>query len=224
MPSKFLLPVEDDGKVSERIFNNASLYYGSAFSSNYNIEYNQSNFDYLSMKFWNETINNCYFKYNFSTDGIMTYNEIYCPPIPFVNLTLYSRPAQLPPEFSFTTEHDTLTVDSTDIKLNVSIMDADNNNDGVIDTDYLYRVKTGSTWTDWASILPLIDYDLGSVGAGSYNITLEVKNMYGVTQEEIIIQYIPGDQDAIPGSLALLVALMLTLGVFIILFRYRKKG
>ncbi|MFX0030275.1 MAG: hypothetical protein ACFE8B_13775 [Candidatus Hermodarchaeota archaeon] len=142
-------------------------------------------------------------------------------------MSIYSQPAQLPPVFSFTTEDEVLVVNSTDIDLKVDITDADNNNDGVIDTDYQYRALNGSTWTSWASIPPLININLGSVSAGNYTITMEVKNMYGTTQEQIEIQYQPpGDGDGeppIPGYSPILLSIAILIGVSSLILKNRVK-
>ena len=142
------------------------------------------------------------------------------------NLTLYSQPAQLPPVFSFSTEDDILIVNSTDIALKVTIAAADNNNDETIDTDYQYRVVKGSTGTSWALIPPLIDIDLGLVSAGNYMVSMEVKNMYGTTQEQIEIQYDPpgdGDSPEIPGYSIILISIAFLIGVSFLIFKNRMR-
>jgi hypothetical protein len=218
-----LLPVEIDGKVSENILNNASSLWEGYLLSGYTFEQKQVYPNLYSLAFWNETYNNAYIHCNYTDDGLLASSR--CEFLPFGNLTLYSQPAQLPPLFSFTTEFDTLNVNSTDIALKVAIIAADNNNNGVIDTDYQYRVLNGSTWTSWASIPPLIDIDLGSVPAGNYTVSMEVKNMYGITQEQIEIQYDPpGDgEEPIPGYSTILISIALFIGVSFLIHKYRKK-
>ncbi|MBY9015194.1 MAG: hypothetical protein KGD68_05825 [Candidatus Lokiarchaeota archaeon] len=186
----FIIPVETNGIVSLPILNNVSLFYEGLLSS-MNLEHKQVFPSIYSMAFWNTTVNDAYFKANYTEDGIITNFETYL--IPAVgNLTLYSQPAQLPPDFSFTAEGGAFIVDSPYFKIETTINDADNNNDGVTDTDYLFRIlNNGSTWTSWATPTSLLDWDLGAVAAGNYNITMQVKNMYGVTQEQITIEYIP---------------------------------
>jgi len=146
------------------------------------------------------------------------------------NITLYSQPAQLPPAFSFTTESGSLSVNTTDFKLNITITDADNNNDGIVDTDYQYRIQNGSTWSAWASPPSQLDWDLGAVADGSYPITMEVKNMYGVTQQQITIQYTaPGGDDdgdgeeAIPSYPIAIISLVAIFSVSLIILKHRKK-
>ncbi|MFX0138288.1 MAG: hypothetical protein ACFFDN_31900 [Candidatus Hodarchaeota archaeon] len=212
-----IIPVENDGKVSVQILNNVKDWWSEMLSYE-KFEHNQTYHSIYSIAFWNES-NNGYLNINYTDDGILTKWESYNTPMG--NLTLYSQPAQLPPVFSFTTELGTLTVKSTEIKLNISVTDADNNNDGEIDNDYLFRILNGSTWTDWASIPSLLDWDLGDVPAGNYNVTIEVKNMYGVTQEEITIQYKP--DVFIPGYSTLLVVMTLIFCVSIIMHKYMKK-
>ena len=136
-----------------------------------------------------------------------------------------SQPAQLPPKFSFTTEDGVLEINSTDLKLIANITDADNNNDGLVDNDYLYRLQIDSTWTNWTTISSLINHDLSSITSGTYQVTMEVKNMYGVVQDQITIQYTapPPISTSIPGYSTLIIAVILVLGVSTILFKFRKK-
>ncbi|GAH95939.1 unnamed protein product, partial [marine sediment metagenome] len=37
-----------------------------------------------------------------------------------------------------------------------------------------------------------------SAPAGNYTLTVEVKSMYGITQEQIEVEYTPSSEDAIP--------------------------
>ena len=223
----YIIPVENDGKVSLPILTNISLYVGMLLADN-NFEHQQVYPSKYSIAFWNSS-NNAYFNLNYTDDGILNKWESYI--VPMGNLTLYSQPAQLPPDFSFTTEDDILIVNSTDFKLTLAITDADNNNDGVTDMDYLFRILNGSTWTDWATPLSIplsiIDWDLGAVPAGNYSITMEVKNMYGVTQEQITIQYtppkVPSDEEVISGYPILIVSIVTLLCILIIFYNYRKK-
>ncbi len=218
----FLIPVENDGKVSLQILNNVSTFLAPMMAS-MGLDSYQVYPSLYSIAFWNTTN---YFHLNYTDDGVLSQwvSDLFL----IGNLTLYSQPAQQAPVFSFTAEDDTLIVNSTDFKIETTITDADNNNDEVPDTDYLFRILNGSTWTSWATPTSLLDWDLGSVAAGNYTITMEVKNMYGVTQEEVIFEYIPptvstdGDE-LISGYPIFLVSMVAILGMSIIIYRYRKK-
>ncbi|KKL93837.1 hypothetical protein LCGC14_1870710 [marine sediment metagenome] len=217
----YLLPVEDDGKVSQRILENVSSYI-----SNYGIrgwEFNETYLNPASITFWNETFNNRFWYINYTEKGIFASNRWDF--IPVGNMTLISVPAQLPPEFSFSTEDSILDITSSNIKLKVNITDVDNNNNGVIDTDYQYRILINSAWTNWTTLPALIDYNLSSIPSGSHQITVEVKNMYGITQEQIIVQYTaPPPDNGISGYSTMLIAILLFFSASIILFRHRKKS
>ena len=190
-------------------------------------EHNATYPNIYSVYLWNETNNYAYNKLNFTENGQLINFEVFnIPTLP--NVTLISRPAQLSPIFTFSTEDDILAVNSTDLKLIVDTTDADNNNDKVIDADYQYRIYNGTVWTAWAAIPPLINYDLGPVAAGNYDITMEVKNMYGVASHQIQIQYTPpGDGDggipAIPGYSIVLISIALLIGVSFLIQKNRKK-
>ena len=220
----FLIPVENDGKVSLRILNNVTTFLTPMFASMY-LDSHQVYPSICSIAFRNTTTNE-YFHLNYTDDGVLTQWESNIMMIG--NLTLYSQPAQLPPDFSFTAEDDTLIVNSTDFKIETTITDADNNNDGDTDADYLFRILNGSTWTNWAVPTSLLDWDLGSVAAGNYTITMEVKNMYGVTQEQVTFEYIPpvvstDGEGFVSGYSIFLVSMVAILGIIIITYRYRKK-
>ncbi|KKM43472.1 hypothetical protein LCGC14_1563100 [marine sediment metagenome] len=218
----FFLPVEDDGKVSQSILDNVLSYF---LDNSVKWEHNQTDINYYSISTWNTTINNFFIRYNYTDRGIQTKYLIWGGVIPFPNRTIVSWPAQLPPEFSFTTEDGVLNINSANIKLNVSIVDADNNNNGITDTDYLYRILIDSTWTNWTTLPALIDYDLSSIPSGSHQITVEVKNMYGITQEQIIVQYTaPPPDNGISGYSTILISILLFFSASIILFRHRKKS
>jgi len=217
---------EDTGEVSGDILSNYSYFIGLTFSQ-VNVTFENSAIypNSFSVQLWNTTYNNAYIRVNFTERGIlnkMEGNLIFN----MFNMTLYSKPAQLPPDFSFTTETGILTIDTKDFKLNITINNADNNNNGIIDTDYLYRVFNGTGWTTWAPIPNLIDFDLGSdaIEAG-YGITIEVKNMYGVTQEQILVYYNLPDEtsETISGYLIFLVSIIAMLGVSVIIYKYHKK-
>ena len=157
-----------------------------------------------------------------SADGIMTSYISYL--LPFGNLTLFSQPAQLPPTFSFSTETGELEIDTKEIKLNITISDSDNNNDGEIDTDYLYRILNGSIWTDWASPTDQVDLNLGDISGGDYVITMEIKNMYGITQEQITITYTPPEEGIISSYPFSVISIVFVLCVSIIIISVRKKA
>jgi len=221
-----IIPVENDGKVSPSILGWLSVFLEGMFLAEDNLEHLYIYNSIYSIAFWNESYNNAYIYFNWTDDGILMKYESNI--LTKGNFTLYSQPAQLPPIFSFTTEHDTLNVNSTDTDLKVAITDADNNNDEVTDTDYLYRIFYNSTWTSWAAIPTLIDFNLGSVPAGNYTVTMEIKNMYGVTQEQIEIQYIPLDEGddgspKIPGYSIILISIAFFTGASFLIHKNRKK-
>ena len=220
-----IIPVANDGKVSPAILDSLSVYLGM-FLTGENLENSSIYESIYSIAFWNESFNDAYVYFNWTDDGVLAKWESNI--MAMGNLTLYSQPAQLPPVFSFSTEDDILIVNSTDIDLKVAITAADNNNDEIIDTDYQYRVLNGSTWTSWASVPPLIDIDLGSVPAGNYMISMEVKNMYGITQEQIELQYDPSgnggeDSPEIPGYSTLLISIAFLIGISFLIFKNRKR-
>ena len=221
-----IIPVADDGKVSEHILNNVTFLFDGWFVSwEINFEHNATYYNKYSFHYWNSSYNNGYLIANFTDDGILKLLEHTCMNFEMPNITLISEPAQEAPDFDITTEHDTLTVNSTEFKLNITITDADNNNNGEIDTDYLYRIQNGITWTDWATPPDLLDWDLGDVEAGNYTITMEVKNMYGVTQKEETIEYVPPKKKSpvIPGYNLLLITLFTIITSAIIVRKRRKK-
>ncbi len=220
-----IIPIDDSGKVSAQILQNVSNWVGGVHLEDYPFQNNATYPNIYSIRYWNSTD---YFMVNFTDDGIFKKLEHTLLTLQMPNVTLMSQPAQLPPDFSFTTETESLTVNSTDFKLNITITDADNNNDGEIDTDYLYRIQNGTEWSDWATIPDLLDWDLGDVEEGSYDITVEVKNMYGVAQEEITIEFTlpeePGDGDGIiPSYPIALISIIVLFSISIIIHKYRKK-
>ncbi|MFX1573649.1 MAG: hypothetical protein ACFFB0_12940 [Promethearchaeota archaeon] len=221
-----IIPVEANGIVSEQILDNVSdfIEIGFAFFG-FTFEHYAVYPDIYSFAHWNSSYNNAYFYANFTNDGITKSVNHNLGPSFYPNITLMSQPAQLPPEFSFTTEHDTLTVNSTEFKLKINVTDADNNNDGKVDTDYLYRIQNGTEWSNWTTIPNLLDWDLGDVEAGSYGITVEVKNMYGVTQKEITIEYEPPKKKPgiIPSYPIALISIIVLFSISIIIHKYRKK-
>ena len=221
----FLIPVENNGIVSLPILNNVSVYWEMSVAY-YRFEEQQIFPNINSFRFWNVS-NNVYISLNYTDDGILTRIEMDLGPFPTMgNWSLYSQPAQLPPSFSFTTESGNLNVNSTDLKLVVDITDADNNNDGIIDTDYQYRIYNGAVWTAWAAIPSVIDYSLGSVSDGNYDITMEVKNMYGVTSKQIQVQYTAPSGNGtppIPGYSIVITSIALLIGISFLIQKNRKK-
>ena len=230
-PLPFIIPVENNGIVSLSILNKVSAFYELALAPS-EYEHHQVYPIIHSIGFWNSS-NNAFYHLNYTDDGILNRREVYTPstvPMAGGNWSLYSQPAQLPPSFSFTTESGSLNFNTTDFKLNITIIDADNNNDQEIDTDYLYRIRNGTTWTDWTVPLSQLDWHLGSVPTGNYDIAIEVKNMYGVTQKEITIQYTApssnggnGRAPKIPGYSMVLLSIALMIGISFLVQKNRKK-
>lgn len=211
------IPVGEDGIVSPFIFDKIVDYFNTSWSYLYSRAY----YDIYSMHFWSAADE--YRMLNYTEDGILKDSRSVSSGgrISF-NQTLMSMPARLPPVFSFDTVSGLSTITSRQISLDLTIPAADNNNDGLPDTDYQYRVFESGVWSDWAVVTPFIDYDLGSVSAGNYTLTVEVKSMYGVTQEQIEVEYIPSS-DAIPGYSAVLILVVLGFSISILLSKYRKK-
>ena len=91
----------------------------------------------------------------------------------------------------------------------------------------MYRIFLGTGWTTWAPIPTQIDFDLGldAIEAG-YEIKIEVKNMYGVSQEQILVYYdISGEpSETISGFPNFAVSIIFLLGVSIVIYRHRKKS
>ena len=217
----FLIPVENDGKVSLPILNNVSAALAPELAS-LGCDAHQVYPNLYSIAFWN-TSNNDYFHLNYTDDGILS--QWVSNLLPFGNMTLYSQPAQLAPVFSFTTDTGELELDTTDLTLNMTITDADNNNNQETDTDYLYRIHNGTGWTDWAAPTSQIDCEIAATTAGDYDILIEVKNMYGTTQEQITITYTPpGDgDDIIPSYPIAIISLVALFSVSLIILKQSKK-
>ncbi|GAH12397.1 unnamed protein product, partial [marine sediment metagenome] len=99
------------------------------------------------------------------------------------------------------------------------------NNDNITDTDYSFRTFNGTAWTPWAPITSLIVFNMSSVPSGNYDISIPVKNMYGVTSVWLTIQYTaPGDgEEAIPSYSLLIISLISLVSVSIIFHITRKK-
>ena len=200
------IPVDSGTKIVSASILNAVAYY---------FNYSQIKFENMnifpniySIHMWNNSITH-YLKANYTEDGILLNMECEIDDLTGLNYTLMSQPAQLPPIFSFDTASGLPTETRRTISLDLTIPAADNNNDGLPDTDYQYRVFEGGIWSDWDVVTPFINYDLGSVPAGNYTLTVEVKNMYGSTQEQIEVEYIPSSSDAIPGFPAVLILVIL---------------
>lgn len=223
--SPVIIPINEiTGKVTPEILNEVSRFVGIAhltYPPHYTYEYNATFPDIYSIRYWNETYNDAYIYLNYTENGIFTRGVNYKDGV-YSNTTLYSKPAQLPPEFNLNTVTGFLRVESTKFKLSIWINAADNNNDRKDDQDYLYRALNGSTWSDWASPMDQVDWDLGDVPAGEYNITVEVKNMYGVTQKQITVIYGP-EVTNIPSYSILLLFIFIVFSISIISHRYFKK-
>ena len=217
------IPVEENGEATaeslEIAIESAQWAVEKALSGRF--EHNASYPSLYSIELWNSTHNDAYYKMNFTENGHQIKTEMYNVP-DGSNVTLISRPAQKSPQFSLTTESGDLKTKTTEIKLIANISDADNNNDKVIDTDYLYRIYNGTDWTTWAPITSLIDYDLGSIVDGDYDITMEVKNMYGVASDMITIQYTAPTEEIIPSYPIGIICLVAIFSVSIIILTKRK--
>jgi len=214
------IPVNASGEVSRSTLDKAAEACNSSWWMGYlNMEvyYNINSF-----RLWNGPSD--YIIANYSSDGIRLnfIVNVSASSMLFTD-TLMSRPVQLPPVFSFATHSGLSTVSSRQVTLDLTIPAADNNNDGLPDTDYQYRMYEGGIWSTWEDVTPTMSYDLGSVSAGNYTLTVEVKSMYGVTQEQIEVEYIPSSSDAIPGSSVLLIVAIMGFSISILLSRYRKK-
>jgi len=216
----FMLPFID-GAVPEMALYNVSDHMEEYLSSAHEVEYEHKGVypSIQSIAYWNHS-NGAYLNMNWTAGVLYKWT---CSGNPWGNVTLYSRPAQLPPEFSFTAETGLLDLVSTNVKFNITILDADNNNDGETDTDYLYRIGNGIDWTDWAVPSIQVDYDLSGLAEGSLNITIEVKNMYGAAQESLIFTYTPPEDDVIPSYSTLLILVALIFSVSIITHKSIKK-
>ena len=182
--------------------------------------------DIYSMEVWNSSYNNAYQKINFTENGHLIKSEVH-KVLNSANVTLISRPAQMSPVFTFSTDDDILAVNSTNLTLVVNITDADNNNDKVIDTDYQYRIYNGTSWTAWTAIPATINYNFGNVATGNYDITMEVKNMYGISSHQIQIQYTApngnGGALEIAGFSIILTSIALLLGISFLIQKNRKN-
>ncbi len=226
-----LIPVENTGEATAQSFEyviEAAQIGMEAIPGVGHFEHNASYPTIYSCELWNSTHNNAYYKLNYTENGHLIFAETSGIPN-MGNITLMTRPAQMSPVFTFSTDDDVLAVNSTDLTFVVDITDADNNNDGTIDTDYQYRIYNGTSWTAWAVIPATIDYSLGTVPTGNYDITMEVKNMYGVASDQIQIQYTApsGDGDGetppIPGYSVVITSIALLLGITFIIQKNRKK-
>lgn len=222
----FFIPIDDNGEVSEEILKNSTQtfelmwsYYGISF------EHNCTYPNIYSIAYWNDTYNKAYFFENYTSDGILKKLEIHLVSYPPANITLMSEPLQLPPDFEIYADQGTLTVNSTDIKLNITIADADNNNDGEVDDDYLFRILNGTHWTEWMEPSGLINWSLSDTNAGNYTIIAEVKNMYGITQKQIEIEYTPPKSKigVISGYSIILISFFIPFGTLITIYKLKKK-
>lgn len=219
-----MIPVDDNGKVTEQILNYTAISMAtiSEVVGSINFEKSQIYPNIYSLKLWNESYNEAYFCSNYTEDGILTKMDWYLLPI-MPNMTLYSQPAQQPPDIDLATKDGILTVNITDITLNISITDVDNNNDGDTDVDYLFRILNGSEWTDWTTPPGLLNWTLNATEAANCTVTIEVQNMYGVTQKQITIEYVPPPEGIIPGYPIIPLSIAFTFGISIVVYFSRKK-
>jgi hypothetical protein len=222
----FLIPLEENGTISEETFENATENWETTFFPHVGLTFENftSNINTLSCKYWNDTYNQAYFIANYTEDGILKGAESYTV-LEMTNFTLLSKPAQLTPDFEIITENGEFIFENRSVLLNVTINDADNNNDGVNDDDYLYRIFVDSQWTNWTIPTNQINWTLSGSEAGNYTITVEIKNMYGITQEEITVEYAPTAPElpVISGYSIITMIFCFALGVLILLIRNRRN-
>jgi len=214
------LPITPGGGVEAIALNNATSTLEIILIGNYDAEFEHKAVypNYNSLAFWNSS-NGDYYRVNWTSDGIL--NKKTANWGTQANTSIYSRPAQLPPQFTFTTETGSVNISSKHVSFDMSIVDADNNNDNATDTEYMYRIGNGVDWTDWADLLPIVDYSLSGSPTGALTITIEVKSMYGVAQQSLGINYTPSD-DAILSYSGVLVFLVLIFSVSILLQQSKK--
>ena len=195
-----LIPLEDNGTISEETFINATENWQVSLFPIYHVdfEYFTADVDALSCKYWNETHNKAYFLANYTEDGILKDLETHLF-MGMPNITLLSKPLQNAPYFDITTESGEFEFESKSVILNLTIFDVDNNNDGVVDDEYLYRMFVNNQWTDWVYPPEKINWTLNGIETVNHTIVIEVKNMYGITQKELTITYISN----LPGSFTL---------------------
>ena len=224
--STVFIPLEENDIISEETLENATENWEITFFPLVGItfEHFTVNINSLSCKYWNATHNQASFIANYTEDGFLKDLEGYLIP-GMTNTTLLSIPARLTPDFEIITENGEFKFEDKSVIVNVTINDADNNNDGVIDDDYLYRIFVDNQWTDWVTPTNQINWTLSGSDAGNYTMLIEIKNMYGITQEEITIEYAPlvTDLPAISGYSIITMIFCFALGVLIILIRNRRK-
>jgi len=220
------IPIDENGQVSEEILKNSTQTFELMWSSyRISFEHNRTYPNKYSIVYWNETYNNAYFFENYSSDGILKKMEMHKIAYPPANMTLISEPSQLSPNYEISTESGILKVNSTVIKLNMTIADIDSNNDGEVDNDYLFRILNSTGWTEWMEPSGFIICSLNSSKAGNYTIFTEVKNMYGTTQQQIEITYNPlhSKNGGISGYPIILLLLFIPFGALVIIFKIKKK-
>jgi len=224
--TSLFIPIDDNGEVSEEILKNSTQtyelmwsYYGISF------EHNRTYPNRYSIAYWNDTYNEAYFFENYTSDGVLKKLETYLVSYPPSNMTLMSEPSQLPPDFEIYVDQGTLKVNSTDINLNITITNTDNNNDGQVDNDYLIRILNGTDYCEWMEPLGLINWSLNDTIAGNYTIIIEVKNMYGITQKQIEIEYTPIDSknEVIAGYSIISITFFIPFWMLILIYRLKKK-
>ncbi len=218
------IPLEENGKISEFTLYNATKSWekwGPYYVRNF--ENFAININYYSCIYWNSSYNSAYFILNYTENGILTRIEPYNIG-GWENITLYSKPTQLAPIFDITTESDEYLFSSPNIKLNIDIEDSDNNNDGIIDSEYSYRMYYNHEWSNWSNIPTFIDWNLGNVTEGAYNVIIEVKNMYGISNDEILINYNPSEEiGSISGYSTILFTISIICISLLLLYKKYKK-
>ncbi len=222
----FFIPIDDTGEVSEEILKNSTQTFELMWPyDGISFEHNNTYPNKYSIAYWNDTYNKAYFFENYTSDGILKKLEIHSVSYPPANITLMSEPSQLSPDFDIYVNQGTLLVNSTDIKLNLTIADADNNNDGEVDEDYIFRILNGTGWTEWMNPSGLINWSLDDTKAGNYTINVEVKNMYGITQKQIEIEYVPAksNNESISGYSIISISFFILFGILIIIYKLKIK-
>ena len=228
----FFIPLEEDNSISEETFINVTENWEITLFSigNINFEHFTTSFNSLSCIYWNDTYNEAHFAANYTEDGVLRDFESYSMLSIPTNITLSSVPSQLPPDFDIITETGESLFENKSIMINVTINDIDSNNDEVIDDDYLYRMYLDDQWTEWATPEEKINWTLSEDLAGNYTLIIEIRNMYGITQKEITIEYDPDEPDGepdgsplIPGYSLITIIFSISTGLLILLLRNSKR-
>ena len=223
------IPLEEDSTISEETFINATENWEISFFPimGANFEHFTTYSNSLSCKYWNDTYNEAYFAANYTNDGVLRDLETYSVPTIPINITLSSKPSQLPPDFDIITETGEFLFENKSIMINVTINDIDSNNDQITDDDYLYRMYLDDQWTDWTTPVEKINWTLSEDLAGNCTLIIEIRNMYGTTQKEITIEYDPhepnGGSPLIPGYSLIAIIFSISTGLITLLLRNKKK-